>query len=381
MPSCHDEQKEFALKKKNIVLVGNPNSGKSVVFHSLTGIYTLVSNYPGTTLSIVQGHYNEYSVIDTPGVYGLSSINVEEKTTKNIVLKADKILNVVNAMHLERELFLTLQLIDMGLPIVVALNFMDEVEKHGIKIDLDTLSHLLGVKVIPLVAIKNKGIPDLKKRLTSIRSSTQPLFNYGGFNTSGAFNTFNYSTANAYYSGFFAIKKRRELLLALEGDTEMIKKYSLPTDLSPEIIYTERRRRVNEITEKIKASGSKKDGFKKKLGSLMVHPVYGFLFLAGVLYLAYLSIGVFVAQTVVNFTEKTIMQGYYVPFVQKSVNLLINSIANIFSMPNWLNDVIASILAGEFGILTMTVAYVLGLLLPLVIGFYLFLAVMEDSGY
>ncbi|HIH43334.1 TPA: ferrous iron transport protein B [Candidatus Woesearchaeota archaeon] len=381
MPSCHDEQKEFALKKKNIVLVGNPNSGKSVVFHSLTGIYTLVSNYPGTTLSIVQGHYKEHSVVDTPGVYGLSSINVEEKTTKDIVLKADKILNVVNAMHLERELFLTLQLIDMGLPLVVALNFMDEVERHGIKIDLDKLSHLLGVKVIPIVAIKNKGIPELRKSLNLIKASTKPLFNYCQFNTSGAFNTFNYSTANAYYSGFSAIKTRRELLLALEGDTDIMKKYSLPADLSPEIIYTERRRRVNEITEKVKASGSKKDGFKKRLGSFMVHPVYGFLFLAGVLYLAYLSIGVFVAQTVVNFTEKTIMQGYYVPLVQKSVNLLINSIANIFSIPNWLNDAVANILTGEFGILTMTVAYVFGLLLPLVIGFYLFLALMEDSGY
>ncbi len=368
MPSCHEEDNKFELNKKNIVLVGNPNSGKSVVFHKLTGIYTLVSNYPGTTLSITHGNYKDYSVVDTPGVYGLSSLNVEEQTTKDIVLKADKVLNVVNALHLERELFLTLQLIDMGLPILVALNFMDEAEKSGITIDVKKLSGLLGVKVIPTVAVKGHGIVELKKNIPNIQEPSLPAFNYDTFNT---------LSTNNYYSQFSAIENKRELILAIEGDKELVKKYSLPQDLSPEIVYTERRKRVNEIVDKVKVSGSKKESFKKKLGQLMVHPVYGFVFLAVVLYLAYLTIGVVVAQTVVNFTEKTIMQGYYVPFVQKLVNALLNLIV----LPNWMNTAITNILAGEFGILTMTVAYVFGLLLPLVMSFYIFLAVMEDTGY
>ena len=113
---------------KKIVLAGNPNVGKSVFFSYLTGRYVEVSNYPGTTVEVVNGRWQEHLIQDTPGIYGVSSFNDEEKVARDIILAADIVLNIVDATRLERDLFLTQQLIDMGKRVVVALNFYDEVE-------------------------------------------------------------------------------------------------------------------------------------------------------------------------------------------------------------------------------------------------------------
>lgn len=362
MKSCHEEKEDFEIKGNDIiVLAGNPNSGKSVVFHKLTGIYNTVSNYPGTTLNITHGKYRDYSIIDTPGVYGISSLNPEEKITKDMLLKAKSVLNIVNAACLERELFLTLQIIDMGLPTMVVLNFMDEVKKQGINIDIEELSSRLGVKVIPAVAVKGMGMLEIKANISKIKPSSLPKFDYEKYIVN----------AHAKYDSteLHKIKNRVEYILALEGDQEAIKKHSLKLKISPDEIYKRRRARIDEIIKKAVIKEPKKQAFKKKLASLMVHPVFGFVFLALILYLAYQLVGVLVAQKVVNFTEKILMQGYYVPYIKQFVNL--------FSLPLWLN----TLLAGEFGILTMTLTYIIGILLPLVISFYILLSILEDSGY
>lgn len=147
---------------KKIVLAGNPNVGKSVFFNALTGMYVDVSNFPGTTVDVSHGKYKNDVIIDTPGVYGVSSFNDEERVARDVILYGDIILNIVDALHLERDLFLTLQIIDMGKPVIVALNMMDDVERNGIKIDIDKLSELLGVPVIPTVAVKGKGLQEVK---------------------------------------------------------------------------------------------------------------------------------------------------------------------------------------------------------------------------
>jgi ferrous iron transport protein B len=103
-------------------------------------------------------------VVDTPGVYGVSSFNDEERVARDVILEADTVVNVVDAVHLERDLFLTLQLIDMGKPMVVALNMIDEARATGVDIDTDLLSDLLGVPVIETVAVRNQGIDELKQR-------------------------------------------------------------------------------------------------------------------------------------------------------------------------------------------------------------------------
>src|SRR3972149_3493215 len=103
---------ERELEKAKIVLVGNPNVGKSLVFNHLSGVYVDVSNYPGTTVELIKGSYRNYAVYDTPGIYGVSSLNDEERVARDIVLEADIIINIVDGTHLARDLFLTQQLID-----------------------------------------------------------------------------------------------------------------------------------------------------------------------------------------------------------------------------------------------------------------------------
>ena len=118
--------------KKKLVLVGNPNVGKSLFFNHFSGLYVDVSNFPGTTVEITEGNYKNFRVVDTPGIYGVSSFNDEERVARDEVLSADIVLNVIDATNLERDLFLTLQLIDMQFPMVIALNMMDALEEAGL---------------------------------------------------------------------------------------------------------------------------------------------------------------------------------------------------------------------------------------------------------
>ncbi|PKM79377.1 MAG: ferrous iron transport protein B, partial [Firmicutes bacterium HGW-Firmicutes-13] len=158
MSHCHNMNLEISVPAgaKKIVLAGNPNSGKSVFFNAFTGMYVDVSNYPGTTLEISHGKFGNNLLIDTPGVYGISSFNDEEKIARDIILSADIVINIVNAVHLERDLFLTQQIIDTGVPVIAALNMVDEIEKKGIKVKADILEEMLGVPVVPTAAVKGK---------------------------------------------------------------------------------------------------------------------------------------------------------------------------------------------------------------------------------
>ncbi|MHB1343543.1 MAG: FeoB small GTPase domain-containing protein, partial [Thermoleophilia bacterium] len=152
---------------RKIVLVGNPNVGKSLFFNAFTGLYVDVSNFPGTTVSISSGVMGDDVVLDTPGIYGVSSFNDEETVARDIITEADVVLNVVDAVHLERDLFLTQQLLDMGLPMVVALNMVDEAESRGVSVDVAGLSAQLGVPVVPTVAVSRKGFDRVREALDS----------------------------------------------------------------------------------------------------------------------------------------------------------------------------------------------------------------------
>ncbi|MDW7674991.1 MAG: ferrous iron transport protein B [Bacillota bacterium] len=352
---CHDLSNHINIPKdaRKVVLVGNPNVGKSVFFNALTGMYVDVSNFPGTTLDISHGMYGKNVIIDTPGVYGVSSFNQEEIVARDVILGADLVVNVVDAVHLERDLFLTQQVIDMGIPVVVALNMLDEARKHGVEIDVDLLSDLLGVPVIPTVAVEKKGLeevkvhidkarvghiePDLKERLTKLLER---------------------------------VGSQAEALLILEGDQHVAERHGLNPEAEREEIYLARRARVNDVVKHVTKHIETGISFGTKLGRWMIQPLTGVPILALVMYLMYELIAVFVAQTVVGLTEETIMGEMYTPFI-------IDLVGKIFAE----ETVIGTLLIGEFGVLTMTVTYILGLLLPLVLGFYFFLSAMEDSGY
>ena len=132
-----------------------------------------VSNDPGTTIEFIQGRYKAFDVFDTPGVYGIASFSDEEAVTQDIVLQADVVLNVVDAAHLERDLFLTQQLIDMGKKVSILLNFMDEVETLGLLIDTELLTKRLGVPVFVTTATRRTGFDRIEAAIEgACRAST-----------------------------------------------------------------------------------------------------------------------------------------------------------------------------------------------------------------
>ena len=148
----------------NIALVGNPNSGKTTLFNELTGSNQSVGNWPGVTVEKKIGkiklNQTTYNIIDLPGIYSLSTMSVDEVITREYIEKGDvdAIINIVDASNLERNLFLTLQLLEIGKPMVVALNMMDVLAAKKEKLNVELLSQYLNVPIVPIVASKAKGV-------------------------------------------------------------------------------------------------------------------------------------------------------------------------------------------------------------------------------
>ncbi|MDD3653342.1 MAG: ferrous iron transport protein B [Desulfotomaculaceae bacterium] len=336
---------------KKIVVAGNPNVGKSAIFNNLTGLYVDVSNYSGTTLGMACGRYKGDVIIDTPGVYGLTSSSEEERVTRDIILAADLVINVVNSVHINRDLFFTLQLIDLGIPVVVALNMIDEALQEGLKINVALLEKLLGVRVFPTDAVNKHGIDALKKGMYFARPGlVDPAV-------------------------MEALKKvsqqagRREALFLLEGDKEIGQRLGLAVGTGRETIFRERRSRANLIAEQVVKEVYKSKSIAARLGNWMLQPLTGLPILALVLWIVYELVGVFLAQFVIDLADN-VMVAYYEPAIRFIVGWFIPP-----------ESVLNTVLAGQYGVLTLTVTYLIGLLLPLVLGIFLVLSVLEDTGY
>ncbi|MGQ9532905.1 MAG: ferrous iron transport protein B [Desulfotomaculales bacterium] len=340
---------------RRIVLAGNPNVGKSVFFNAFTGLYVNVSNYPGTTVEIARGQWGPDLVLDTPGVYGLSSFNEEERIARDIILQADLVVNVVDAVHLERDLFLTRHIIDAGMPVIVALNMVDEAKRQGLKIDVPRLEQELGVPVVPTVAVTGRGLAELRRRLDAARP--------------GRVHPYLAALLDEMVAATGGRMSRGEALLVLEGDEEIARRYGLPPGDRREALYRARRAEVNRIVELVLREAAPPADLGSRLSHWMLQPLTGWPLLVLTMWLVYEFNGVFIAGTVVGFTEEALMQGYYEPAVRSLVQHLV-PVAPL-----------REIMVGDFGILTMTVTYILGLLLPLVAGFYLALGLLEDVGY
>lgn len=395
---------EIEIKEK-VVLVGNPNVGKSCIFNYMSGMYVDVSNFPGTTVSITKSNFNGIEIFDTPGIYGVSSFNDEERVAKEIILDSEIIINVVNALHLERDLFLTLQLIDMGKKVSVLLNFADEIKKRKIKIDTKKLSELLGVEIIETSAINNIGLDKVDYAIQNARVGNQQLDLHFMLQT---LTDKSVPLADA--------------LLILEGDEETANNYKLSNGTADqrEKIYIGRRNRVNEIVDQVEYKDSKSGEFFNRMGRLSLNPKTGLPILGVILVLVYFFIGDFISQQIVDFTENTIGKGLFeynvkslvanytpttidVNVFDKEENLvdsktfnfpdgknsnstLSREFDNFSKQPGASSDFHYSnpfvrLFFGEFGVITMTITYLLFLLFPLVIGFYFVMAMLEDSGY
>jgi len=392
-------------KVEKVVLVGNPNVGKSCIFNHMSGMYVDVSNFPGTTVSITKSFFQGAELYDTPGIYGVSSFNDEERVAKDIILSADVVINVVNGLHLERDLFLTQQLIEMGKKVTLILNFSDVVQKKKIKINTQLLSELLGVEIIETSAVTKKGFDQLQNAVKLAKVGNQNL-------------DLQFMLQHLIDKGI----SKAEALLIIEGDSITASKNFMQPGLSDdrEKIYITRRSKVNEIVTLVEYEDSKKGEIFNQLGRLSLHPKTGVPILIVILSLVYFFIGDFVSQQVVDFTENKIGKELFEFNVKSFIanfnesTILVSSFdepGNVvenktFRFPNGMasdtklknefltfsnkqeiaidfqfSNPILRLFFGEFGVITMTITYLFFLLLPLVIGFYFVMAILEDSGY
>ena len=220
------------VKEITIALAGNPNSGKTTVFNNLTGARQHVGNWPGVTVekkegSCSQGNYN-IKVVDLPGVYSLTAYSPDEVIARDFILdeQPDAVVDIVDASNLERNLYLTVQLLEMGAHVIVALNMMDQADSREHRIDVNGLSNLLGVPVIPLVASRNKGTMELLDeicKVTKDKAKVEGLKVEYGREVEGELAKLEEfvsksKLASKYSSRWLAVK-------LLEGDEEIIKKF------------------------------------------------------------------------------------------------------------------------------------------------------------
>ena len=167
-----------AKKEITIALAGNPNSGKTTVFNNLTGARQHVGNWPGVTVEKKEGSvsYEGYNikVVDLPGVYSLTAYSMDEVIARNFVVEEnpDVVVDIVDASNLERNLYLAVQLLEMGAKTVIALNMIDAAESRGYQIDVEALSREVGVPVVPMVATRNEGSRELLRTIINIVEST-----------------------------------------------------------------------------------------------------------------------------------------------------------------------------------------------------------------
>ena len=185
MAGCCESEAPAARHRARltIALAGNPNCGKSALFNAFTGIRQKTGNWPGVTVDRKEGRFElegrEVAAIDLPGIYSFDASSIDERVSRDYLLSrdADLVVNVVDASNLERNLYLTVQLLEMGVPLVVALNMMDVARKRGISIDTEHLARELGCPVVPVVAVSGEGTTELKARMLAVADGREQ----GGF--------------------------------------------------------------------------------------------------------------------------------------------------------------------------------------------------------
>lgn len=268
---------------KNFALAGNPNCGKTTLFNALTGSTAHVGNWPGVTVDKKEGVYKggkeHVAIVDLPGIYSLSPYTPEEVISRNYILdeKPDGIINIVDATNLERNLYLTTQLLEMDVPVIIALNMMDEVEKAGDKVDAAALEKMLGVPVVAISALKSKGIKQLMDRAIAM-----PTNRKGSTVLKGVFDD-KLETACAYYEAdgtasplFHAVKllEADELELKRSGARETLAKAAKGEDMEASIA-DERYKYISANLSPVKVKASKEAVTKSdRIDRVLTHRVW-----------------------------------------------------------------------------------------------------------
>ncbi|MDT8419631.1 MAG: ferrous iron transport protein B [Desulfuromonadales bacterium] len=374
-----------------IILVGSPNVGKSVLFNVLTGSYTTVSNYPGTSVEVSRGSCDiagtSYEVLDTPGMYSIMPITEEERVARQILLNETPhaVLHVIDARNIERMLPMTLQLIEAGLPIILVVNILDEAQRLGMEIDLDRLQQNLGVPVVGAVMKRKQGLAELQQAIAAYSSVPHKTFSYGRDLERDV------TRLAAMIKGNYCFSRRATSLLLMQKDSDveqMIEDGEGAADFEQlktvvhDIIFERRadlhlqismeRRKVCKqmLGSVVTQAQHVEEPFAEKLSRWTMNPWSGTPILLLVIYFGlYQFVGGFGAGTLVDFLEGNLFEEHINPavvgFVQQQVRA------------EWLFELVA----GEYGLWTLGVRYAVALVLPIVGTFFLIFSLLEDTGY
>ncbi len=373
-----------------IALVGHPNVGKSVLFHRLTGAYVNVSNYPGTTVEVTRASSRfdkEAMLLDTPGVLALPSRSDDERATMRALLNEETrcLVQVGDAKNLRRTLTLSALLVELGLPMVLALNMHDEAAARGVTVDIDALSEDLGIPVLATVATGGEGIGELTHCIGRARPAVAML-RYDAEIESDIARVANAIQRVAPHPRLSA---RGLAILYLGGDSEVAdwlatKAGSAIAELEalraeavaraeddlPTLLARERTAAADALSASVIQRAVKSTPLlSQRIGQYVVHPVWGIPILLLVLFAIYEFVGVFGATTLVGLLEEGLFESILNPIFTEFVTAAVH-------WP-WLQEM----LVGQYGLWTMGMTYALALILPIVTTFFFAFGVLEDSGY
>ncbi len=372
-----------------VVLIGSPNVGKSALFNRLTGAYVTVSNYPGTSVEVARGTARmggrEVELVDTPGLYALLPTSEEERVTQRIVLggEADVLVHVVDAKNLARMLPLTLALAELGQPLVLGLNMMDEAERLGVAVDTAVLSERLGVDVVEMTAIRGRGVAELGEavvRAAAGEAAPRSAFLNGVGRAIG--------DVRERLQGVYPVDARAMVALLMQGDPEVealvgarepdggaVARAAMAEALAGldgpgayRVAY-ERQRAADVLLEGVVSRGRHTNAWADALGRALSRPATGLPVLFVVLYLGlYKFVGGFGAGTLVDFLERVVFEAHVNPFME-----------GVFAHVPW--HWVRNLFVGDYGLFTLGLRYAVAIVLPVVGTFFLFFSVLEDSGY
>ena len=376
----------------SIGFVGNPNCGKTTLFNAYTGANLKVANWPGVTVEkkegVFQFHDHEYKLVDLPGTYSLTSYTMEEQVTRQYILSddVDVIIDVADASALERNLYLTLQLIELGKPVILALNMIDIVQKRGMEIDLHRLPEMLGIPVIPVSARRKTGLDILMHAAAHHKDSksTEATSHHHHRASQTRHRHDHHGEYVMVYSD--EIEDKIDLLMdalrqkypglenlrwyalkLLENDTEITRDH--PVDL-PQVldrsyeqeIINQKYDFIDEVIGEVLVNKSKKEALTDKVDSLLTHRVLGLPIFLCIMALVFF----------LTFTVGDWLKGYF----QVGLDAISSGVAYgldfLHVAPLLTSLIVDGIIAGVGGIL---------LFLPNIFILFLALAFLEDSGY
>jgi len=308
---------------RKIVLMGNPNVGKSVVFSRLTGARVISSNYPGSTVDLSRGRMRTRSgvaeIIDAPGTYSLRPSNKAEEIAAMMFNQADLVINVVDATNLERNLFLTQEILETGKPVIVALNIWDEAVRYGIEIDYHALERELGVPVVPVIALSGEGIDEVVRLLDEVSP--------------------------------------REVLRPLSDEEKWI--------------------RIGAITRKVQTIHHRHPSPWDRIAHASIRPATGLPIAVGIILFSFLAVRI-IGESLIQYIFDPLFD-LYLPVVMTLGDWLGPGILHDILIGNMIEGQIDYV--QSLGILTTGLYVPLGMVLPYIISFYLTLSILEDSGY